>query len=215
MQTLHQALILKKLYLLQSCGFDYCNPQFLIPTQKRFQSQNRQDLKSIIESCKLCPQKSSSASVGLCNKNSQLIFLSLLPLLDSQLRFTSKSAQMLKNIIERVFHIGLQKVSILSLLKCEIPQDAQKDCVESCLGYFLKQVEFAQSKVIVLLGEEVYFYLTQDGSCYENVQGKMLEWNHLNLFPTFSLSQLIRQSELKIKAHKEFLHLKELLLRIK
>ncbi len=211
LQTLHQALLLKKLYLLQSCGFSFCNPQFLVPTQKGFQSQNKQDLKSLIESCKLCAQKSSPASAGLCNQDSKLIFLTLLPVLDSQLRFTSKGAQMLKNIIERVFTLKIQSVSILSLLKCEIPQNAQKTCIESCMGYFLKQIEFAQGRVIVLLGAEVYFYLTQDGSHYENVQGKMLKWNHFNLFPTFSLNQLLRQPELKIKAHQEFLNLKELL----
>lgn len=211
LQTLHQALLLKKLYLLQSCGFVYCDPQYLVPAQRGFQSQNQKDLRKWIESCKLCAQKSSPACAGLCNRDSQLIFLTLLPLLDSQLRFASKSAQMLKNIIERVFHLGLQNVSILSLLKCEIPQNAQKDCVESCMSYFLKQVEFAQGKVIVLLGAETYFYLTQDGSRYENVQGKLLQWNHLSLFPTFSLNQLLRQPELKTKAHKEFLNLKALL----
>ncbi|WP_238699269.1 uracil-DNA glycosylase family protein [Helicobacter sp. MIT 05-5294] len=208
-QPLLQALLLKRLYLLQSCGFEYCNPQFLAPMQKGFQSPNSQNLKSLIESCKLCAQKSSLASAGLCNQNSQLVFLSLLPILDSQMRFASKGAQMLKNIIERVFGLNVQNVSILSLLKCEIPQAAQKNCVESCMGYFLKQIEFAQSKVIVLLGAEAYFYLTQDGSCYENVQGKILEWNHLKLFPTFNLNQLLRKPELKIQAHKEFLTLKE------
>lgn len=79
------------------------------------------------------------------------------------------------------------------------------------MSYFLKQVEFAQGKVIVLLGAEVYFYLTQDGSRYESVQGKLLQWNHWSLFPTFSLNQLLRQPELKTKAHKEFLNLKALL----
>ncbi|WP_297814156.1 uracil-DNA glycosylase family protein [uncultured Helicobacter sp.] len=211
MQTLHQALLLKKLYLLQSCGFDFCNPQFLVPAQSGFQSQNQGDLKSLIESCKLCVQKSSSACAGLCNQDSKLVFLTLLPLLDSQLRFASKAAQMLKNIVEHVFNLNLQNVSILSLLKCEIPQNAQKVCVESCIGYFLKQLEFAQGKVIVLLGADAYFHLTQDGSCYENVQGKLLEWNRLSLFPTFGLNQLLRQPELKVKAHKELLNLKELL----
>ncbi|MDE5925647.1 MAG: uracil-DNA glycosylase [Helicobacter sp.] len=211
MQTLHQALLLKKLYLLQSFGFDYCNPQFLVPAQKRFQSQNQGDLRQLIESCKLCAQKTSLPSAGLCHQNSKLIFLTLMPLLDSQSRFASKSAQMLKNIIERVFDLSLREVSILSLLKCEIPQNSQQICIESCMGYFLKQIEFAQSPILVLLGAEAYFYLTQDGSDYGNVQGKLLKWNHLKLFPTFSLSQLLRQPELKINAHKEFLHLKELL----
>lgn len=213
MQTLHQALLLKKLYLLQSCGFDFCNPQFVTPVQRGFQSQNQQDLKTLIESCKLCVQKSSPACAGLCNPSSRLIFLTLSPLLDSQLRFASKAAQMLKNIIERVFCLSLQEVSILSLLKCEIPQNAQKTCVESCMGYLLKQLEFAQSKVVVLFGADTYFYFTQDGSNYEQVQGKLFEWNHLSLFPTFSLNQLLRQPELKVNAHKELLNLKELLSR--
>ncbi|WDL75362.1 uracil-DNA glycosylase [Helicobacter winghamensis] len=211
LQTLHQALLLKKLYLLQSCGFSYCEPQFLAPTQQRFQSQNSRDLKTIVESCKLCAQKSSEPNFGLCNKNSKLVFVTLSPLFDGQMRFSSKASIMLKNIIEGVFKLSLQEVSILSLLKCQIPKANEQASVESCMGYFLKQLEFCGAKTLVIFGVEAYSYLTKDNKSYESVQGKLLKWNHCAVFPTFALSLLIRQPELKINAHREFLELKRLM----
>lgn len=208
MQTLHQALLLKKLYLLESIGFDYCDLQFQKPAQKQFPSQNPKNLNHSIQQCQLCPQKLSSPHIGLCNPRSKLLFLTMTPLLDLQMRFVSKGAQMLKKIIENVFTLPLQEVSILSLLKCEIPKSAQAECSKNCMGYFLKQLEFSQSPVIVALGEEVYGALTQDRTPYKNLQGKLLKWNATGLFPTFSLTQLLRQPELKTQAHKEFLTLK-------
>ncbi|MCI5968974.1 uracil-DNA glycosylase family protein [Helicobacter sp.] len=211
MQTLHQALLLKKLHLLQSCGFSYCEPPFLAPTQQRFQSQNSRDLKAIVESCKLCAQKSSEPNFGLCHQNSKLVFVTLFSLFDRQMRFGSKASIMLKNIIEGVFKLSLREVSILSLLKCEIPKQNEQESVELCMGYFLKQLEFCGAKTLVVLGSEVYYFLTKDRNGYNSVQGKLLKWNHYALFPTFALSLLVRQPELKINAHKEFLELKRLM----
>ncbi|TLD84052.1 uracil-DNA glycosylase [Helicobacter sp. MIT 11-5569] len=211
MQTLHQALLLKKLYLLQSCGFSYCEPQFLAPIQQRFQSQNTSDLKAMIEACKLCAQKSSQPNFGLCHANSKLVFVTLFPLFSGQMRFGSKASIMLKNIIEGVFKLSLKEVSILSLLKCEIPKQNEQASIEACMGYFLKQLEFCGAKTLVILGAEVYSYLTKDGNSYNSVQGKLLKWNHYEVFPTFALSLLVRQPELKIAAHKEFLELRQLL----
>ena len=62
-----------------------------------------------------------------------------------------------------------------------------------------------------MLGAEAYFGLTKDKNHYSNVQGKLLKWNHFFVFPTFSLSLLMRQPELKINAHREFLELKRLM----
>ncbi|WP_236033235.1 uracil-DNA glycosylase family protein [Helicobacter turcicus] len=211
MQTLHQALLLKKLYLLHSCGFSYCEPQFLAPTQQRFQSQNIGDLKMMVESCKLCAQKSSKPNFGLCNANSKLVFVTLSPLFDEQIRFSSRASIMLKNIIEGVFKLSLKEVSILSLLKCEIPKQSAQVSIESCMGYFLKQLEFCGAKILVILGAETYSYLTKDENSYNGVQGKLLKWNHYAVFPTFALSLLMRQPELKINAHREFLELKRLM----
>lgn len=209
MQTLQRVLLLQKLYLLKSIGFDYCNLQFQKPLQTQFPSQSPKNLNQIIKECQLCPQKLSPPHTGLCNPRSKLLFLTMMPLLDLQMRFVSKGALMLKKIIENVFALQLQEVSILSLLKCEIPKNTQDKCAKNCMGYFLKQLEFSQSKIIVILGEEVYSTLTQDKTPYKDIQGKLLKWNGLKLFPTFSLTQLLRQPELKIQAHKEFLTLKK------
>ncbi|HJF82790.1 uracil-DNA glycosylase family protein [Helicobacter pullorum] len=208
MQQLQQALLLKKLYLLKSMDFHYCDVYFKKPTQKSFQSNNAKDLHSSIQACQLCSQKLSKPHTGLCNPNSKITFISTIPILDTQLRFASKGAQMLKKIIENVFELHLNEVSILSLLKCEIPQTTQKDAIENCFGYLLKQLEFSHTQTIVILGETTYNHFTKDKTPYKNIQGKILTWNHYTLFPTFSLMQLLTNQSLKAQAHREFLTLK-------
>ena len=93
MQQLQQALLLKKLYLLKSMDFHYCDVYFKKPTQKSFQSNNAKDLHSSIQACQLCSQKLSKPHTGLCNPNSKITFISTTPILDTQLRFASKGAQ--------------------------------------------------------------------------------------------------------------------------
>lgn len=169
------------------------------------------DLKLAVEACKLCAQQSLEPSFGFCNANSKLAFVTLFPLFDWQMRFSSKVSIMLKNIIEEVFKFSLKEVSILSLLKCEIPSQNQQESVKMCMGYFLKQLEFCGAKTLAILGEDAYAHLTKDNSHYHNVRGKFLQWNGCTLFPTFALTLLMRQPELKINAYKEFLDLKSFL----
>ncbi|WP_104721146.1 uracil-DNA glycosylase family protein [Helicobacter mesocricetorum] len=208
MQTLHTLLTLKKLYLLQALGMKYCNPQPTIHPKNSFKISNPTTLQKLIQECQLCPQKSSAPHIGLCNLESKITFLSLTPILDTQLRFASKSSQMLKKIIENVLLLSIKEVSILSLLKCELPKISQYQCYQSCKDYLLKQLEFSQNKLIVLLGEEVYRFFCDDKTPYENLQGKSLKWGDFLLFPTFSLMQLLSQPQLKVQAYQEFLTLK-------
>ncbi len=208
MQTLHTLLTLKKLYLLRALGVKYCNPQPPIYTQDSFKINNPANLQKLIQECQLCPQESSIPHIGLYNLKSKITFLSLNPILDIQLRFTSKNSQMLKKIIENVLLLSLKEVSILSLLKCEIPKISQHQCYQSCKSYLFKQLEFSENKLIVLLGQEVYEFFCDNKTPYENLQGKPLKWGDFLLFPTFSLTQLLRQPQLKIQAHQEFLTLK-------
>ncbi len=218
MQTLYQALLLKKLYLLRDCGFSYCEPQLEAPMQRGFISKTPQDLKKIVQSCQLCAQRNLEvgAHFGLCNPNSKLTFVTFEPLLDAQMRFSSHTAIMLKNVIVKVFFLTLKEVSILSLLKCEIPPKFQEKSAELCLEYFLKQLEFSRAHFIVALGEKAYFHLTKDKNCedrgyYDKIRGKLIDFGCWRVFPTDSLHSLVQQKERKARAHKEFLYLKTFL----
>ncbi|MDE5592228.1 MAG: uracil-DNA glycosylase family protein [Helicobacter sp.] len=208
MQTLSTLLALKKLYIMQSIGVEYCDPIFIKTLQSSFKTNNLSTLHKIIQECQLCTKKSSAPYVGLCNPNSKIAFLSLTPILDHQLRFASKGAQMLKKIIENVFLLSLKDASILSLLKCDIPKTAQEESFHTCKSYLLEQIKFCKSKAIILLGQETYQYFCQDSTPYEKLQGKVLQWGDSLLLPTFSLMQLLANPQLKTKAHQEFLNLK-------
>lgn len=208
MQILHKALLLKKMYLLQNFGFEYVEPKILQSLQKSFDFKNLGSLCGAINSCTLCKHRNSKAHVGIINSNSKLMFVSLFPILDNENRFTSKGADMLLNIIKKVLNLEMQEVSITSLIKCEMNMTYSKEGFSNCQDYFLKQLEFSNAQKIVCLGSEAYGLLCDVGLRYEESQGRFLKWNGYDLFPTFSISQLLRQPKLKIQAHKEFLTIK-------
>lgn len=209
MQKLRLALELKKLYLLQSLDYEFTDPIFLTQKSSFANSiHSQKELDFLIEKCELCPQRHSKPSRGICNPHSKIAFLSLEPLLDSNLRFSSNMAMMLHNIITKVFLLSLKEVSILSLLKCDIAIQNKENSLNLCMGFVHKQLEFCNAKIIVILGQEAYFAISEDGEDYKRVQGKALKWKDFLLFPTFSLAELIKKPSLKIQAHKEFLNIK-------
>ncbi|CAM2893233.1 uracil-DNA glycosylase family protein [Helicobacter burdigaliensis] len=209
MQKLRLALELKKLYLLQSLDYHFINPNFLVPKSNFANSiRSQKELDFLIQKCELCPQRLSTPNLGICNPDSKIVFLSMQPLLDSNLRFSSNMAVMLYNIITKVFLLSLKEVSILSLLKCDIAIQNRGDSLNLCMGFVHKQLEFCNAKIIVILGQEAYFAISEDGEDYKRVQGKILKWKDYLLFPTFSLGDLIKKPSLKTQAHKEFLTLK-------
>ena len=210
MQALHQAMLLKKLYLLRALGFVYSNPIFTKARASNFQAKDINSLDLMIKNCKLCPKKAQNLmpNAGLCNKDSKIVFVSLFPLLDGNLRFSSKSSEMLLKIITNVFHLEVCNVSILSLLKCEIPKSDLQDSLQSCAPFFQKQLEFTQCKNIITLGSEAYFYLTNDGTAFERIKGQLLQWQNRNLFPCFSPLDLLKNPSLKTQAHKDFINIK-------
>ena len=205
---IHKALLLKKMYLLQNFGFEYVDPKMFQVLQRNFDFKNLDSLCDAVNSCTLCKNRNSKAHVGIVNYNSKLMFVSLFPILDYENRFTSKGSDMLLNIIKNVLNLDIKDVSITSLLKCEMNVLNSEECFNNCKDYFLKQLEFSNTQKIVCLGSETYEILCDKNVNYKEAHGRFLEWNGYIMFPTFSISQLLRQPKLKIQAHKDFLTIK-------
>ena len=108
-----------------------------------------------IENCNLCKRHQNSKPViGLFNPTSKLTFITLTPMLDSQLNFLNNlKAAMLESIIQKVFNCPLKDCSILSLLKCDSNSLNLEEEINACLFHLTWQLDNSASKVIVVFGE--------------------------------------------------------------
>lgn len=195
-------LQLKQLYKRVSCGEQYTNT-FHHPSQPQAALEN--NLESIIKNCSLCNRikHCKEPSFGILNPQSQLCFITEIPLVDEKGVFIqNKSALMIQNIIHNVFRLQMGHISLLSLVKCDAHNPyLDKSNILSCMGFCLTQLQKITPKVCILLGNQVA----------EHILGQRLEhsrilWhNNKKFLITHPLNELVRNPSLKKEAHNDFL----------
>lgn len=142
---------LRSLYMECLLGETYTNTSLTKPQNKPLNKQVHES----IENCNLCKRyQHSKPVVGLFNPTSKLAFITLTPMLDSQLHFLNNlKAAMLESIIQKVFNYPLKDCSILSLLKCDSNSLNLEEEINACLPHLIWQLDNSASKVIVVFGE--------------------------------------------------------------
>lgn len=142
---------LRSLYMERLLGETYTNISLTKPQNKPLNKQVHEG----IENCNLCKRHQHSKPViGLFNPTSKLAFITLTPMLDSQLHFLNNlKAAMLESIIQKVFNYPLKDCSILSLLKCDSNSLNLEEEINACLPHLIWQLDNSASKVIVVFGE--------------------------------------------------------------
>lgn len=194
-------LRLKQLYTLKSCMQGYTDT-FKAPIQAPIQIEK--NLELTIKNCSLCQRVKhcKEPSIGLAHPNAKLCFISDIPLLDERGHFIqSKSGIMLHNIIDKVFNLSLDQVSILSLLKCD-PQNPkiQKDELLSCMPFIHAQLSSLNPAIHILLGDNVSEHLL--GGHFEH--SRILWHNGKKFLISYALNELIRNPSLKSRAKNDF-----------
>ncbi|MGL2816509.1 uracil-DNA glycosylase family protein, partial [Helicobacter pylori] len=114
-------------------GETYTNTNLTKPQNKPLNKQVHEG----IENCNLCKRHQHSKPViGLFNPTSKLAFITLTPMLDSQLHFLNNlKAVMLESIIQKVFNYPLKDCNILSLLKCDSNSLNLEEEINACLPH--------------------------------------------------------------------------------
>lgn len=207
--NLRKALLLKKLYLLQSLGYDYCDPLLHNPKSNPLAPTDIRGLQTMIQNCNLCSSKTSKPHEDILHPNSKIAFMSFFPLTDSKGDLISNSGDMLKKIIKNVFELEFYEISVISLLKCSIPHSMQSVSIEKCNELVKAQLQLITPKIILALGEVAYQTLSGDKTKFSTLQGKCVKWGGFQLIPTYDLLELLRNPALKRKAHTEFLAIKD------
>jgi DNA polymerase len=113
--------------------------------------------------------------------------------------YSGLSGESLTNMIEKVIGIKKEEAYYTHAIKCKplnsnLPSKSEWD---SCKAYLFSQIEFVKPKVIVTLGENAYYKLTNEATNFQSVRGHVIEFKNYKLIPIYHPQFLLRNPELK------------------
>ncbi len=181
-------------------GETYTNINLAKPQNKPLNKQVHEG----IENCNLCKRyQHSKPVVGLLNAQSKITFITLTPMLDSQLNFLNNlKALMLESIIQKVFNYPLKDCTILSLLKCDSNSLNLEEEINACLPHLTWQLDNSASKVIILFGEILLKRLLNLSK--EESFGRIMSLKTKNFLSTYALEDMLKNPTLKKEALTHF-----------
>ena len=112
--------------------------------------------------------------------------------------FVGRAGQLLDKII---IAIGLKReeVYIANIVKCRPPgnRTPERDEVETCEPFLLRQLAFIRPEVIVALGSPAFQCLLRTREPITRARGQWREWNGIKVMPTFHPAFLLRSPDKK------------------
>jgi DNA polymerase len=205
LKSFQNLVLLQNLYRLKAIGFEYIDHFDINDSNIQKSATSLEDLANNIQKCYLCDlsksRKQSMIGYGNANANLVIIDYQVSQAQDSTNNYYSgRSGETLKNMIEKVLQLDINKIYLTHCVKCKPLQSNKPSQSEwnSCKTYLFSQLDFIQPKVIVTLGEEAYTHLTNDTTQnFENVRGHVIDFKDYKLIPIYHPQFLLRNPELK------------------
>ena len=203
MKSYQNLVLLQNLYRLKAMGFEYIE-HFNINDKTNYEIPNTlQELSQNIASCHLCDLSKSriQSMSGYGSEHAKLFIIdySVSQIQDnSNIYYTGRSGESLKNMIEKVIHVSIEDVFMTHAVKCKPLQSNRPSLSEynSCKNYLFSQLNFIKPQVIVTLGEDAYTHITGDTN-FENVRGHVIDYKEYKLIPIYHPQYLLRNPQLK------------------
>jgi DNA polymerase len=136
---------------------------------------------------------------GVGNPRARLVFVGEGPGADEDAKgepFVGKAGQVLNRIITAM---GLKRedVYICNVVKCRPPgnRDPEKDEIEACSAFLLRQLRSVNPEVIVALGKPASHTLLGSKEPISKLRGKFRDFHGIPLMPTYHPSFLLRKQE--------------------
>lgn len=203
-KSFQNLILLQNLYRLKALGFDYTDPFYVNEKSTHEEPKTLNELSQNISSCHLCDlSKSRQQSMsGYGNPNAELMIVDFSVSMSDDSNngyYSARSGESLTNMIEKVIGIKTDNVYFTHAIKCKplnsnIPSASEWD---SCKSYLFTQIDFVKPKVIVTLGEDAYFKLTNEESDFQSVRGHVIDFKKYKLIPIYHPQYLLRNPELK------------------
>lgn len=174
-------------------------------------------LENLVKNCYLCQLSKYRENVlfGFGNKNSKVMFLKESPTITEDefgTFFVGKSGELLSNMIQNVLKVRCEEIYITNIVKCISPNESIKlEHINCCKTYLEKQIELIKPKLLVILGENVYRYFTNDNCSFSEIRGKVIHNNDLDIICTYEPSFLLRNPSSKGEAYEDLLKIKAIM----
>jgi len=154
--------------------------------------------------CKRCPlcEKRTQSVFGTGNPFSELMVIGEGPGEEEDkqgLPFVGKSGQLLDKILAAGGFSRQENVYIANIVKCRPPGNREPSPEErsACLPFLLLQIELIRPSIIILLGATALKGLVDPNGKITQVRGKWMEWQGIQVMPTYHPSALLRNPDLK------------------
>ena len=113
--------------------------------------------------------------------------------------YSGRSGETLKKMVENVLNLSIEDVYFTHAVKCKtlnsnIPSTSE---FNSCKSYLLSQLEFVKPKIVITLGEDAYYRVTDESENFEDVRGHVIDFKKYKLIPIYHPEYLLRNPELK------------------
>ncbi len=204
MKSFQNLVLLQNLYRLKAIGFKYIDPFSVNIKTTQIEPNTLTELSQNISTCHLCDlSKSRRQSMsGYGNPDASLMIIDFSVSLNEDTNnayYGGRSGESLTKMIENVLKLKTEDIYFTHAIKCKplnsnTPSSSEWD---SCKSYLFAQIEFVKPKVIVTLGEEAYFKLTNEDSDFQNVRGHVIDFKEYKLIPIYHPQFLLRNPELK------------------
>ena len=161
------------------------------------------ELEESLQGCQRCAlgERRTNLVFGEGAPDADLMFIGEAPGQheDEQGRpFVGAAGQLLTRIIEA---IGMQReeVYIANICKCRPPGNRTPlpDEAAACLPYLMRQIELIKPRIIVAMGNPATKTLLQTTTGITRMRGKFVNWNGVQVMPTFHPSYLLRTPQAK------------------
>ncbi|WP_324172891.1 uracil-DNA glycosylase [Sulfurimonas sp.] len=204
MKSFQNLLLLQNLYRQKTLGFEYIDPFSVNIKTSNIKPNTLNELNQNISSCHLCDlSKSRKQSMeGFGNPNANLMIVDFSVSLSedsSNSYFVGNSGNSLTNMINNVLKLEISDIYFTHAIKCKplnsnTPSASEWD---SCKSYLFSQIEFIKPKIIVTLGEQSYYKLTNEDKDFQSVRGHVIDFKKYKLIPIYHPQHLLRNPELK------------------
>lgn len=212
--------VLQHLNLLQTLGYEYCNT-FDINScaSNNFELPNTlEQLQSVVEHCNLCEfsKYKNRTDFSQGNPHAKIMFVDeTASILSDEFNrlVLGKSGELLISMIENVLKIPYTEFYFANIMKCKttLKKEPNNCDISSCKPYLNKQIELVNPKLIVVLGEDCYRSLTNDKTSIEQIRGKIMKYNGVDIIPIYHPNYLLRNPSAKKDAFVDMLKIKSLL----
>ena len=167
--------------------------------------------------CTRCSLSSSRKNIvfGKGNPHASLVFVGEAPGGDEDVAgepFVGEAGQLLTRIIQSI-KLRREDVYICNIIKCRPPKnrDPKSEEIEACFPFLKKQLEVIRPRFICALGKFAAQTLLGTTERISKLRGKIFEFQHIKVVPTFHPASLLRNPEWKREVWQDMQLIQKLL----